>query len=136
MVDLNTPLAAGDILETGSPGRMEVQLADGSLLWLDDSSRVTFLTLADSGGRYENRTLMGLDSGSLVVLVKEFDPDEKIVRVDTVAATIFFLEPGRIEHDDPGDLGCGFLRAVREFLHLIRNDRKSPTGLTRTRRFY
>jgi len=103
MVELNTPLAAGDIIETGSPGRMEVQLADGSLLWLDDASRVTFLTLADSGGRYENRTLMGLDSGSLVVLVKDFDPDEKIVRVDTVAATIFFLEPGLYRID----LGAG-----------------------------
>jgi hypothetical protein len=31
MVELNTPVAAGDILETGSPGRTEVQLADGSL---------------------------------------------------------------------------------------------------------
>jgi hypothetical protein len=103
MAEINTPLAAGDIIETGSPGRMEVQLADGSLLWLDDASRVTFLTLADSGGRYENRTLMGLDSGSLVLLVEDFDPDEKIVRVDTVAATIFFLEPGLYRID----LGAG-----------------------------
>ncbi len=98
-VDINTPVGPGDVLETEAGSRLELQLADGSLVRLDESSRLSILALADGQIRYENRTLLSLDAGAVAVELSSFDPDDKVFRIDTDAATVFLLEDGSYRVD-------------------------------------
>ncbi|MFQ5670446.1 MAG: DUF6600 domain-containing protein, partial [Acidobacteriota bacterium] len=90
----NTPLAAGDTVETGQDGFLEIQMADGSLVWLDRSTRTHLVALRDQAGRYENRTLLGMDYGVMSIQVADPGTDDLEFRVDTDAGLLYFLEPG------------------------------------------
>ncbi|TDI45265.1 MAG: hypothetical protein E2P00_03690 [Acidobacteria bacterium] len=115
---MNAPVTPGDILETGRDGRIEIQLADGSVIWLNESTRLVFQALADGQSRFENRTLLSLESGALIIEVEPFDGEEKVFRVDTEAATIFLLEAGlyRIRVDSSGGTRVTSRRGVAEVL--------------------
>ncbi len=115
---INAPVTPGDILETGRDGRMEIQLADGSVIWLDERTRLSVQALADGRSQFENRTLLSLESGALIIEVEPFDGEEKVFRVDTEAATIFLLEAGlyRIDALTGGGTRVTSRRGVAEVL--------------------
>ncbi|MCZ6600540.1 MAG: FecR domain-containing protein, partial [Acidobacteria bacterium] len=115
---LNAPVTPGDILETGRDGRIELQLADGSVIWLDERARLSIQALADGQSQFENRTLLSLENGTLIIEVEPFDGEEKVFRVDTEAATIFLLEAGlyRIDAGTSGGTRVTSRRGVAEVL--------------------
>ncbi|MFQ5719942.1 MAG: DUF6600 domain-containing protein, partial [Acidobacteriota bacterium] len=117
-VTINTPVAPGDVIRTADDSVVEIQLADGTLVRLDEYTRLSVVTLADEQTEYENRTLLGLDEGTLSVQVGPLDPETKIIRVDTEAATIFFLEEGlfRIDVNAGGGTRVTSKRGVAEIL--------------------
>ncbi|MFQ5767473.1 MAG: DUF6600 domain-containing protein, partial [Acidobacteriota bacterium] len=117
----NTPLAPGDVIETGDHSQMEIQLADGTVVRLDGRTRVTFLALAGSLGEYENRTLISLDYGSLSLDVADLDPDQEILRVDTDAATLLVLSPGLFRLD-AGAGGGTRVRSRAGVMELLAGD--------------
>jgi hypothetical protein len=115
---INAPVLPGDILETSHDGRLEIQLANGSVVWLDHGTRLSVLTLADGRSRFENQTLFSLESGSLMIQVEPFSSDEELFRIDTEAATIYLLEEGlyRIEAGAGGGTRVTSRRGVGEVL--------------------
>jgi hypothetical protein len=85
---LNVPLLAGDRLQTRQ-GRLEVQFADGSALWLDEHTRVDLLS----------ETLLRLTQGTIrLELARGADQD---FRIDAVGTTARLRSSGeyRIEAD-------------------------------------
>jgi hypothetical protein len=115
---INAPVLPGDILETSYDGRLEIQLANGSVVWLDHGTRLSVLTLADGRSRFENQTLFSLESGSLMIQVEPFSSDEELFRIDTEAATIYLLEEGlyRMEAGAGGGTRVTSRRGVGEVL--------------------
>ena len=117
-VTLNPPVADGDVVSTGANSLLEIQLADGTLLRLGEFTQLAVVTLADWEARFENRTILGLAEGTLSVQLSAFDPEEKMIRVDTDAATIFFLTEGlfRIDVNAGGGTRVTSKRGVAEIL--------------------
>jgi hypothetical protein len=115
---LNAPVTPGDILQTGRDGRIEIQLADGSVIWLDGSARLSVQALADGQSQFENRTLLSLENGNLIIEVEPFEGADKVFRVDTEAATVFLLEAGlyRIDAGTSGGTRVTSRRGVAEVL--------------------
>ncbi len=101
-VTTNTPLAPADRLQT-QDGRAEIEMADGSLLWLDDSTRLDLRTLADINNRYERSNLLALSDGAIRLEAAEPDSKEKVFRVDTPHGSVYLLSGGSFRVDCGAD---------------------------------
>ena len=86
---VNSPIFPGDVLSSGSEQRVEVQLARGSMIWLDRDSEMTFLALPDPYAEFADNSVLQLADGGLR-LAAVIDEDEEF-RIDTPAATIYPL---------------------------------------------
>jgi hypothetical protein len=115
---VNAPLVPGDEIWTGEDGRLELQLADGSILRLDRQSRLSLLNLADSEGTFDNTTLLRLPEGSLYVRTETFDPRDRRFQIDTPAGSIFLLSAGvfRVDVERGGVTTLASYRGVAEIL--------------------
>ena len=115
---INEPIAPGDVLTTGSYGRAEVQLADGSILILDADTELVLQSLSDRARQIEDTTLLQLGYGSLIVRPAEIDSGQKRFQIDTEAASIFLLSDGqfRIDVRDDGTAVVSSRRGVAEVL--------------------
>lgn len=91
---LNMPLVAGDRVDTAREGRMEIMLADGNALWLDEYTTVSLDAVAFSRDTEAERTVLFIADGSLSVEVAEHALASESMRIDSRGATIYLVEPG------------------------------------------
>jgi uncharacterized protein DUF6600/FecR-like protein len=110
---LNSPLAPGDTLQAES-GRAEIALADGSVIWLEEGTRLTLRSLTDINNRYERSNVLALGNGSLRIEAAEPGRDE-VFRIDTEAGSVYLLSGGSIRIDaEEGTTTVSSLRGVAE----------------------
>lgn len=97
---VNAPVTQGDVV-VADGGRVEIVLADGSVVWLEDETALEFTTMADVAGRFEKTTLLALQSGTVRIDAVEPDPRDKAFRIDTEAGSIYLMSGGsyRLETD-------------------------------------
>jgi hypothetical protein len=91
---INMPLVAGDRMDTAREARMEVVLADGNTLWLDEYTTLSLDAVAFSRDSEAERTVIFLAEGSIVVEVSEFALSSKPTRIDSRGATVYLDERG------------------------------------------
>ncbi|NOZ93329.1 MAG: FecR domain-containing protein [Acidobacteria bacterium] len=91
---INMPLIPGDRLDTAREARVEVQLADGSTLWLDEYTSVSFDALAFSRGDAADRTVLFFGDGGMVLEIPTTALTSKPTRVDTASSTVYLSRPG------------------------------------------
>jgi len=91
---VNMPLAAGDRVDTARECRMEVVLADGNTLWLDEYTSLSLDAVAFSRDVESERTVLFLADGSLVVEIAEHGLSGNPLRIDGRSATVYLSEPG------------------------------------------
>ncbi len=128
---INAPVFPGDRLRTDS-GRAEVELPDGSILWLDSITWVEFLGIQDPQGEGQDTTVLRLHEGTLEIDYRgggsgpEEDP-----RIDTEESSVYLLGRGRFRvESDRGVTTLVSLRGVAELAGdngsvLVRSGRKS-----------
>ncbi|HVN76481.1 MAG TPA: DUF6600 domain-containing protein [Thermoanaerobaculaceae bacterium] len=129
-VVVNMPILAGDRLDTARGARVEVQLADGSTLWLDEFTTVDFDAVALSRDDTSPRTALYLADGSAAIEIPATAAGDGSLRFDSPAGAVFLNRPGlyRLElsgselrvqaHSGfaelPAGLGSDILRAGEE----------------------
>ncbi|HEU4402701.1 MAG TPA: DUF6600 domain-containing protein [Candidatus Polarisedimenticolia bacterium] len=99
--DVNTPVASGDRAWTEG-GRAEIGLADGSIIWLDQDTRLDLRNLADLDNRYEKTNLLALDHGSLRIQAAGTEEKDKVFQIDTEAGSVYLLSEGVFRIDVEG----------------------------------
>jgi hypothetical protein len=90
---INSPVLPQDQVATGE-GRVEVQLADGSLVRLDRATLLEARALADIANTLEKRTWLLLHAGAAYVYVDRLQAPDESFRVDTPSGSIYFLSEG------------------------------------------
>lgn len=93
-VVVNMPVLAGDRLDSSRGARVEVQLADGATIWLDEFSTLDFDALAFSREDAAPRTALYLAQGSAAVEIPATALGDETTRVDSPAGAIFLSRPG------------------------------------------
>jgi hypothetical protein len=91
---VNMPVLGGDRLDTARGARVEIQLADGCTVWLDEFSTVDFDSLAMSRDSQAQRTALGLAAGGLAIEIPSAAQVEENVRIDTARGSVFLSKPG------------------------------------------
>jgi hypothetical protein len=96
---INMPLVIGDRVDTAREARMEVILADGSVLWLDQYTTVSLDAVAFSRDMGGDRTVLYLVDGKIMLQVPEYVLTAEPLRIDSSGATVYLNQPGiyRIE---------------------------------------
>jgi hypothetical protein len=110
------PLVAGDRIDTAREGRMEVVLADGNTMWLDEYTTLSLDAVAFSRDAESERTVIFLADGSLIVEVGDHGLNPKPTRVDSRGATVYLDQPGlyRLEALSSGGLRVEVLSGLAE----------------------
>ena len=113
-VGVNAPIFPGDALRTEGGERVEIQLAGGSIVRVDEATEVLFQSLPDAGARYEDNVVLALRQGAIRIVSQVPEKDE--FRVDTRDASVYLLGDGefRVEVDDRGGTHVASLRGVAE----------------------
>ena len=93
-VVVNMPVLAGDRLDTSRGARVEVQLADGSTLWLDEFATVDFDAIALSRDDTSSRTALFLAEGTAAIEIPSTAAGDGSLRVDSPAGAVFLNRPG------------------------------------------
>jgi len=93
----NMPVFPEDRISTLASQRVEVELADGSLVRLDDGSELFFQALPDPYADYQDNTILNLDSGAVQIRVR--DLGDSNFRVDTPSASVYLLGDGEFRID-------------------------------------
>jgi hypothetical protein len=91
---LNMPLVAGDRVDTAREARMELVLADGNSVWLDEYTTISLDAVAWSRDSESERTVLFVAEGAIAVEVVDHGIAAKPLRIDTRAATIYLIDPG------------------------------------------
>lgn len=92
---VNMPVLAGDRVDTARGARLEIVLADGCTLWLDEFTTVDFDALANSRENPAPRTVVFLhDGGGLALEVPTTALGDGTVRLDSSAGTTYLSRPG------------------------------------------
>ena len=81
---VNEPGTPGDRAWTASYGRAEFRLADGSLLRMDERTKVDFVAFGEGAGQ---ETLLRLWNGSIILRI--VDVSGATFRVDTPGGSVF-----------------------------------------------
>ncbi len=111
---INSPVAPGDRLWTDS-GRAEIQLADSSVVWMDQGTRLSVRSLSDIDNPNEPATLLALEQGSLRIEVRESPSSEHVFQIDAGAGSIYLLSAGSFRIDsDSGVTTVSSIRGVAE----------------------
>jgi hypothetical protein len=98
---MNAPLESGDRAWTDR-GRVEIELADGAIVWLDESTRLELRSLSDVANRYENTNLLALIEGSLRVDLQDPVDSDAVFQIDTEGGSIYLLSAGSFRIDAEG----------------------------------
>lgn len=92
---VNMPVLAGDRLDTARGSRVEVQLADGISVWVDEFTTLDFDALAYSREDAAPRTALYLsDGGGVAVEIPSTALGSGSLRVDARVGSIFLNRPG------------------------------------------
>jgi hypothetical protein len=103
---INMPLVPGDRIDTAREARMEVFLADGNMVWLDEYTTLSFDAVAFSRDTRGERTVLYLSEGTLMVEISENTLSRQPIRVDGRSATVYLNDVGlyRVEALPAGGL--------------------------------
>ena len=130
----NLPVIPGDKVWTGA-GRAEIELADSSVIWLDDGTRIEVRNLADYDNRYERTNLLVLRRGAIRIDNRDAGNAESTFQIDTEAGSIFLLSGGsfRVETDGSETIVSCF-SGVAEFSGeggsvLVRSGQRSSVAM-------
>jgi hypothetical protein len=98
-VVVNMPVLAGDRLDSSRGARVEVQLADGSTVWVDEFSTLDFDAIALSRDDSSSSTALYLADGAAAVEIPATASGAGPMRFDTPDGTVYLNRPGlyRIE---------------------------------------
>jgi len=88
---VNMPVLPGDRVETSRGARAELQLADGSTVWMDQFTTLDLDAVANSRGFSAQRTVLYLATGRIAVEVPSSAPS---LRVDSPAGTVYLNRNG------------------------------------------
>ncbi len=100
---LNFTIEPLDVLATQGNGRAVVQFIDGTLLKLDQNTRVEFLEIGSSDNGKNLSVLARLWNGAILVDVSDDSNfQERSFRVDTEDSSIYFLSNGKYRLDRTG----------------------------------
>ncbi len=91
---INMPLVAGDRVDTARETRMEVILADGNIVWLDEYSTLSLDAVAFSRDNDSDRSVLYLAEGTIMVEISEHRLNGEALRVDGRAATVYLSDTG------------------------------------------
>src|SRR5262249_15983319 len=97
----NLPVAAQDVLTT-SEGRAEIELADGSGVFLDADTRVEFHALTDAGNAGGQTTVLVLEKGALRLDVGDPPDGVGTFEIDRGARSVSLLSAGSCRIDVRG----------------------------------
>mgnify|MGYP000044184499 CR=1 FL=1 len=127
---VNMPIVSGDRLETSRGARVEIQLADGSTLWLDEFTVLDVDAVVGSRDDPAPRTALYLSQGSIAIEIPAVALGNEQTRLDTQFGAAFLDKPGlyRLELEDgslhveahqglaelPAGAGSSLLRAGQE----------------------
>ena len=93
LLGVNAPILPRDGILTRE-GRVEVQLADGSLLRLGRHSRLEARVLSDLANQLESRTWFLQSAGRTYLYVEGIGDGDEVFRLDTPTTSIYFLTRG------------------------------------------
>ncbi len=96
---VNMPVITGDRLDTARGARVEVQLADGSTVWLDEFSTLDFDALAASRENSAQRTVLFLQEGTVAVAIPATTQGDGTTRFDFPGGALFLSRPGLYRFD-------------------------------------
>ncbi len=96
---VNLPVVAGDRLETFRGARVELQLADGSTLWLDEFTVVEVDAVAGSRDDPAPRTALFLAQGNVAVEIPGHASGNESMRLDSEFGSLFLDKPGLFRID-------------------------------------
>ncbi len=91
---INMPLVVGDRVDTARETRMELILADGSVVWLDQYTTVSLDAVAFSRDVGSDRTVVYLVDGTLMIEVPDHVLSAEPLRVDSSGATVYLAQAG------------------------------------------
>ena len=92
--DVNQPLLVGDELRLGPGARVEVLLADRSLLRLGGGTTLALDRIAFSADREDRTTALTLAEGELLLVVTDAALGDELPEIRTPGATVYVHEPG------------------------------------------
>jgi hypothetical protein len=96
---VNMPLVTGDRVDTARGARVEVQLADGSTLWIDEFTTLDFDALAASRENPALRTVLFLQEGTAAIEIPATALGDESVRFDYPNGSLFLSKPGFYRFD-------------------------------------
>ena len=92
---VNMPVLAGDRLETARGARVELQLAEGASVWVDEFTTLDFDALAYSRESSAAQTALFLaDDGGVAVEIPSTALGSGSMRLETGAGTVYLNRPG------------------------------------------
>jgi hypothetical protein len=112
--NVNSPIYPEDTLRTASRERVEIQLARGSVVRLDEGSELTFQALPDPYAEFQDNTVLGLHQGA--VRIHALVEENEEFRIDTPAGSIYLLNDAdvRVEIGSDGRTVVSTYRGVTE----------------------
>jgi hypothetical protein len=138
-VTTNSPVTPGDrVIVDG--GRAEVELADGTLVWLDRDTRIDFRTLVDANDEVQRVTLLALERGTTRIETPESSNPDAAMQVDTQSGSIYILSAGSFRVEAVNGLTTlASLDGVAEFSGdngsvLVRSGQRSAVEIGRSPR--
>jgi len=90
----NMPIITGDRLDTARGARVEVQLADGGTIWIDEFTTLDFDALAFSRENPAQRTVLFLQEGTVAIELPGSGLGDETLRFDFPGGTVFLNRPG------------------------------------------
>lgn len=113
-VSVNVPIFPGDTLRTGRDQRVEVQLASGTIVRIGGDTEIVFQSLPDPYAKFEDNSVLALNSGVLRIAARVSDKQE--FRIDTDASSVYLLSDGdfRIDAAASGTTRVASYRGVAE----------------------
>jgi hypothetical protein len=91
---INMPLVPGDRIDTARQARMEVFLADGNTVWLDEYSTLSLDAVAFSRDTQGDRSVLFLAEGTIMVEISEHRLNPDPIRIDGRSATVYLNATG------------------------------------------
>jgi hypothetical protein len=98
---VNSPIFPGDEITTGEEQRVEVELAGGTIVWVDGRTELKFLALPDPYANVADHTVLQLAAGRVRAATSLRDDEE--FRVDTPAASVYPLGDADLRIEVGGD---------------------------------
>jgi len=116
---VNTPVFPGDRIDVGG-GPLELQLPDGSLIWLDAGARIQLLSVKDSSDDSREGTVLILEEGILEGELVSEGSQEAEMRIDTPESSVYLMSRGRFRVETA--LGTTTVTAYRGVVELAGDE--------------